>query len=141
MRFDTVVNNMAAKAAASNSIDLCGGDQWRPFVHVRDVAKAVILAMEADDRLVRGEVFNVGSTDSNYQIAEVAGINLEEMPGTKLNQTSTVVDKRNYNCIFDKIHKKLNYKCTLSVRDGIREIGQFVQNEKPDLSSPEYNNY
>lgn len=141
MRFDTVVNVMAAKAAASKSIDICGGDQWRPFVHVRDVAKAIILAMEAEDRLVRGEVFNVGSTDSNYKIAEVADMNIEEIPGTKLNQTSTTVDRRNYNCIFDKIHKRLNYKCAHSVRDGIREIAQFVQKEKPDLNSSEYNNY
>jgi dTDP-4-amino-4,6-dideoxygalactose transaminase/nucleoside-diphosphate-sugar epimerase len=141
MRFDLAVNIMSAKAAASKSLDVCGGDQWRPFVHVCDVARAIILALESDDKLVRGEVFNVGSTDSNYKIAEVADMILEELPETKINFISSTADKRNYNCVFDKIHKKLNYKGTLSVRDGIREVAQFVEKEKPDLSSPEYSNY
>jgi dTDP-4-amino-4,6-dideoxygalactose transaminase/nucleoside-diphosphate-sugar epimerase len=141
MRFDLCVNTMTAKAVTSKSLVVCGGNQWRPFVHVRDVARAVVAALEADDKMVRGEVFNVGSTDSNYQITEIANLISDEVPGTKIHNSTNVIDARNYNCIFDKIHKKLNYKGELSVRDGIREVAKFVNINNPDLNAQEYSNY
>jgi dTDP-4-amino-4,6-dideoxygalactose transaminase/nucleoside-diphosphate-sugar epimerase len=141
MRFDLAVNTMTARAVTSKALNVTGGNQWRPFVHVRDVARAIILALEADEKMACGEVFNVGSTDSNYQIAEVATMISKEVPGTIILKSANVIDERNYNCIFEKIHKRLNYKCELSVRDGIREVAQFVNNEKPDLNAPEYTNF
>ena len=141
MRFDLAVNMMTAKAMNTGLIDVFGGAQWRPFVHVRDVARAFVIATGAADHLVRGEVFNVGSTDSNYQIDDVARIISEEVPGTIVTCNSTVVDTRNYNVIFDKIHKKLNYKAEYSVRDGVREIASFVSRYVPDLTAREYSNY
>lgn len=141
MRFDLAINTMTAKAVNSRSIDVFGGSQWRPFVHVQDVAKAFVMAVEADDKLVRGEVFNVGSTDSNYQIDDVARIIADEVRGTAVISNSTIIDMRNYNVIFDKIHKKLNYKAEFSVRDGIREIARFVSKEKPEINAKEFSNY
>lgn len=141
MRFDLAINVMTAKALINGVIDVFGGNQWRPFVHVRDVAKAFIMAMEAEDKKVRGEIFNVGTTDSNYQIEDIAKIIIEELPGTRINNNSSVVDQRNYNVIFDKIHKKLNFKSQYSVRDGVREITSWIKSEKPDISLNVYNNY
>lgn len=141
MRFDLAINIMTAKAVSNSVIDVFGGDQWRPFVHVQDVANAFIAAMEADDHQVRGQVFNAGSTDSNYQIEDIAKVIAEEIPGTSINNNSTLVDQRNYNVIFDKIHKKLNFKSQFSVRDGVREIAAWLRSEKPDISQKEYSNY
>ncbi len=141
MRFDLAVNIMTAKAIHNKSVDVFGGNQWRPFVHVRDVARAFVMAMEAPDKQVNGEIFNAGSTDSNYQIEDIANMIAEEIPGTKINNNTAIVDQRNYNVIFDRIHKKLNFKSQYSVRDGIREIAEFVTTEKPDLSHKFYSNY
>lgn len=141
MRFDLAINIMTAKAVNNGVIDVFGGNQWRPFVHVRDVANAFIAATETDDHHVRGQVFNAGSTDSNYQIEDIAKIIAEEIPGTSINNNSTLVDQRNYNVIFDKIHKKLNFKSQFSVRDGVHEIAAWLRSEKPDISRKEYSNY
>jgi dTDP-4-amino-4,6-dideoxygalactose transaminase/nucleoside-diphosphate-sugar epimerase len=141
MRFDLAINTMTARAVNTKAIDVFGGSQWRPFVHVQDVAKAFVVAMEADDRLVNGEVFNVGSTDSNYQIDDVAGLIADEVPGTVVTSNSTIVDMRNYNVIFDKIHKRLNYKVEFSVRDGIREVADLMREHKPDINAKEYSNF
>lgn len=141
MRFDLALNTMTARAVKTNSITVQGGKQWRPFVHVRDVAKAIVIAAEADDAHVRNEVFNVGSTDSNYQISELAKIIAEEVPGTVINELVSNNDARNYNCIFDKIHKRLNFKAEISARDGIREIVRYVEQVDPDIEAPEYSNF
>jgi dTDP-4-amino-4,6-dideoxygalactose transaminase/nucleoside-diphosphate-sugar epimerase len=141
MRFDLVVNTMTGRAVKTKTLNLNGGSQWRPFVHVRDVARALVLAMETDDEHARGEVFNVGCTDSNYQISEVAKLISEEVPGTRIFESPDSSDLRNYNCIFDKIHKKLNFKAEISVRDGIREIARFVKNLNPDINAKEYSNF
>jgi dTDP-4-amino-4,6-dideoxygalactose transaminase/nucleoside-diphosphate-sugar epimerase len=141
MRFDLAINIMTAKAVTDQSIEVFGGKQWRPFVHVWDVANAFVTAMEAPDQYVKGEIFNVGSTDSNYQIDDVAKIIAEEVPGTQITDHPTMVDPRNYNVIFDKIHKKLNFKTLYSVRDGVREIAEFMREENPDISEKKYSNY
>lgn len=141
MRFDLAINIMTAKAVSNGVIDVFGGNQWRPFVHVRDVANAFVMAMEADDQQVRGQVFNAGSTDSNYQIEDIAKIIAEEIPGTQINNNSSAIDQRNYNVIFDKIHKKINFKSQFSVRDGVREIAAWLRSVKPDISRKEYSNY
>lgn len=141
MRYDLAINVMTAKAVYNNSVDVFGGNQWRPFVHVKDVASAFVLSLEAPDDLVKGEIFNVGSTDSNYQMDDVASIIKEEFPGLKINSATNFIDQRNYNVIFDKIHKKLNFKTRFSVRDGVREIKAFLQQNTVDISDPVYSNY
>ena len=141
MRFDLVVNTMTGRAVKTKSLTVNGGSQWRPFVHVRDVARAIVMALEADDVHARNEVFNVGCTDSNYQISDVAKLIAEEVPKTRIIESTDCADLRNYNCIFDKIHKKLNFKTETSVRDGIREMARFVKNLNPDINAPEYSNF
>ena len=141
MRFDLAVNIMTAKAISTGAVDVFGGSQWRPFVHAQDVATAFVMGMEADDSIVRGEVFNVGSTDSNYQIQDIASLIAEELPDTVINNNTALVDARNYNVIFDKIHKRLNFKCNFSARDGIREIIDYCKEVKPNINNQEFSNY
>ncbi|HLY18364.1 MAG TPA: NAD-dependent epimerase/dehydratase family protein, partial [Bryobacteraceae bacterium] len=59
-RFDLVVNLLSAKAAQDGVITIYNGDQWRPFVHVRDLVEAVALVLESPARTVAGQIFNVG---------------------------------------------------------------------------------
>lgn len=141
MRFDLAINTMVAKAIYGKGIEVFGGEQWRPFVNVKDVAKAFVLAFESDINLVSGEIFNVGSTDSNYQIKDVAAVIAEEIPDTQVSESPSIVDLRNYNVTFEKIHKKMNFKCDYSVRDGVRELATYVSLMHPDINDPIYSNY
>ena len=60
-RFDLVVNLLTAKAAQEKKIVIFNGEQWRPFIHIRDISSAFRAALRAPLELVSGEVFNVGS--------------------------------------------------------------------------------
>jgi dTDP-4-amino-4,6-dideoxygalactose transaminase/nucleoside-diphosphate-sugar epimerase len=141
MRFDLAVNIMSAKGVYDKAIDVFGGEQWRPFVHVQDVAHAFVLSINAPKTLVDKEIFNVGSSDSNYQIQDIAKIIEEEIPETIATHNSSMIDARNYNVNFTKIHKALNFKTRFSVRDGVREMRTFVEENRPDLSHSNFNNF
>src|SRR5580704_10974671 len=65
MRFDLVVNVFVARAASSGKITVLNGEQWRPFLHVQDAARAVVACLEAETSAVAGEIFNVGSASLN----------------------------------------------------------------------------
>ena len=79
MRFDLVVNTMTMKSFTDKKIQVYGGKQWRPLLHVEDAADVYIRCIEADLKDVGNQVFNVGSDEQNYQIDEIA-----EMVGTTL---------------------------------------------------------
>src|SRR5262249_41439235 len=75
MRFDIVLNNLAGYAWTTGEIKMTSdGTPWRPLVHGLDIADAVARALDAPRERVHGEVLNVGSTDQNYRIREVAEI-------------------------------------------------------------------
>jgi nucleoside-diphosphate-sugar epimerase len=123
MRFDLAINVMTKNAYVNRRIMVDGGGrQWRPFVHVRDVAEAFQLAMTSDARLVSGEVFNVGSTQNNVQILNLAFRVRDAVPGTEVVHAPTDPDLRDYNVDFDKVHAKLDYTTRRTLDDGIREV-------------------
>ena len=73
IRFDLVVNNLTAWAYTTGVVYLkSDGTPWRPIVHVEDIARAYIAALEADRELVHNQAFNVGLTTENYQIRDIA---------------------------------------------------------------------
>jgi len=65
-----VVNLLTARAAATGKITVFNGQQWRPFLHVRDAARAFMVCMEAEPAVVAGEIFNVGDYNLNYRLTE-----------------------------------------------------------------------
>ncbi len=71
IRFDLVVNLLAAKAVVEHHITIFGGDNWRPFVHVDDAALAIQKVLDAPQALVSQQTFNVGSDEQNYTIQQV----------------------------------------------------------------------
>lgn len=123
MRFDLAVNVMTKNAYVNRRIVVDGGGrQWRPFVHVRDVADAFHLAMVSDAKLVNGEVFNVGSTQNNVQILNLAFRVRDAIPGTEVAHAPTDPDLRDYNVNFDKIQRVLDYSTKRTIDDGIKEV-------------------
>ncbi len=123
MRFDLAINIMTMRAWKEHNIYIMGGgEQWRPFVHVRDVIKAFILCMDAPSEKVAGETFNVGSNDQNFQIKQLAQYVVNVIPNATIHRIPDDADNRSYNLNFDKISNTLGYKTEFNINDGIIEI-------------------
>ncbi|MFH1914188.1 MAG: SDR family oxidoreductase [Pseudomonadota bacterium] len=129
MRFDLAVNIMTYHAFSKNEIQITGGgEQWRPFVHVKDAARAFASVLESETTLVRGEVFNVGANDHNFQIATLAYLIREELPfPVQVNHVLSDPDRRDYNVGFQKILDILGFKPEYSPMDGAKEIYEALK--------------
>ena len=121
-RFDLVVNLLTAKAARDGEITIFGGDQWRPFVHVADVAQAIIRGLEAPLANVKGGIFNVGSDEQNYTITQVGELVQRVIPQARLVTQPGDTDRRDYRVSFAKIQRELDFTPQYGVEDGVREI-------------------
>ncbi len=133
MRFDLAVNVMTKNAYVNRRITVDGGGrQWRPFVHVRDVADAFALAILADARLVAGQIFNVGSNTNNVQILNLAFRVRDAVPGTEVAHAPTDPDLRDYNVAFERITRELDYSTKRTIDDGIREVLQAIKDGQLD---------
>ncbi len=133
MRFDLAVNQMTATAVTTDKIKVMGGGkQWRPFVHVKDAARAFVLMLEAPADAVSGDAFNVGTDDQNVQILGLAERVAEVMPGVELEVQREDDDRRTYRVVFDKIKNTLGYEVTVSIEDAIREIVEDIKEKGYD---------
>jgi nucleoside-diphosphate-sugar epimerase len=120
-RFDLVVNLLSAKAWQDGVITIYNGEQWRPFVHVKDLSEAIILLLSAPLRAVSQQTFNVGDNSLNHTLTEVGEVIRRVFPGTRIEGVENA-DKRNYRVNFDKIEKRLGFRCRYHLEDGVREI-------------------
>jgi nucleoside-diphosphate-sugar epimerase len=137
MRFDLAVNVMTMRAWKERVIYIMGGgEQWRPFVHVRDVSKAFLLTLEAPLEIVDGEVFNVGSSELNFQIKQLAQFIVDIIPNVIIHTIPDDADKRTYNLNFDKIQKVLGFSADTKVHEGIVEVKQALESGIVDPQDP-----
>ncbi|HWB82790.1 MAG TPA: SDR family oxidoreductase [Bryobacteraceae bacterium] len=125
MRYDLVVNTFVKDAFSRGTLTLhYGGQMWRPLVDVRDAARAYIVALEAPDHLVAGQIFNVVS--ENHRISELAlrvreGLRRREIdPG--IQSTFEYAGIRNYRVSGKKIFHQLNYKPVVSVEESVAHM-------------------
>jgi nucleoside-diphosphate-sugar epimerase len=134
MRFDIVLNNLAGLAWTTGQIKLISdGTPWRPLVHVEDIARAIACSIEAPREAVHGKVFNVGDSEQNYRIREVAEIVSEALPGCRLTIGESDGDNRSYRVSFEKINGELpGFRCEKDARTGARELMEVF--ERIDLS-------
>jgi nucleoside-diphosphate-sugar epimerase len=121
-RFDLVVNLLTAKAVTEGEITIHGGEQWRPFVHVDDIARACILAMEASDEQVAGETFNVGADTQNHRLCELGTIIQRQVPLAEVVTNDRITDARNYYVRFAKIRDVLGFEPEHALAESIGEI-------------------
>lgn len=126
-RFDLVVNLLTAKAVKDGTITVYGGDQWRPFIHVQDIAKAVHLVIEAPRSKVAGEVFNVGDEAQNHTLAEVAAMIQRIVHGSKITDSGLDSDRRNYRVKFQKLQDTLGFKPDWSLEAGILQVKESLE--------------
>ncbi len=127
-RFDLVVNLFTAQAYNDGVITVKGSNQWRPFVYVGDLARAILKVIKAPIGKVDRQVFNVGDDKLNYTIGNLANVVKDivifdkNKIKVKLNIDDNINDKRNYFVSFSKIKTVLNFSTKTSLEDGIKEM-------------------
>lgn len=104
LRLDVVLNNLVAWAHTTGAIRLLSdGRSWRPLVHIRDIAKATVALLDAPADDVSGEAFNIGSTQQNYLIRDLAEIVRRRLPACEVTYASGAApDPRSYRVDFSK---------------------------------------
>jgi nucleoside-diphosphate-sugar epimerase len=125
IRFDLVVNNLTAWAFTTGRVYLkSDGTPWRPIVHVDDICRAYLAALEAPREAVHDQAFNVGTTTENYQIRELAEIVQEIVPGSRVEFAADAgPDKRCYRVDCNKIARALHgFKPQWTARRGVEQL-------------------
>jgi nucleoside-diphosphate-sugar epimerase len=123
MRFDLAINGIVLGLHKTGKIPVMrDGTQWRPFIHVRDVANAFIAVIQAPAEKVGGQVFNVGSEQQNYQIHPLA-----ELIGKSIGAPFQIEwygspDNRSYRVSFDKIKSTLQFTPRCTIGEGAVEV-------------------
>ena len=127
MRFDLAVNIMTLRAWKDRVIYVMGGGkQWRPFIHIDDIADVLVSGLEADADIVSGQIFNVGDDTMNYQIQQLAEFVLDVIPNVTVHNIPDDPDKRTYNLAFGKIKQRLGFAAKKTIHQGIVEIKEAL---------------
>jgi len=142
MRFDLVVNTFSMHAVVHKEITIHGGEQWRPLLHVEDAADAYVKCLRAPLSLIKGQIFNVGCSKQNYQIAELGQVISEVVPGTRIVKRAMNGDIRDYRVSFNKIQDLLGFKANHGVNESVKEIvAALNRGEISDVHGAKYYNY
>jgi nucleoside-diphosphate-sugar epimerase len=131
MRFDLSINAMTYGAWENRVIPLNrSGAQWRPLVHVSDVAEAICRLLEADQELVNGQIFNIGSSGGNFQLIQLAEAIQAALPGKVAIEWYGDPDFRSYRVDFSKLEQTLGWRAQFSVIDGVMEVFEALCTNK-----------
>lgn len=132
LRGDVVVNNLTGFAFTTGQVFLkSDGSSWRPLVHIRDISRAFLALMEADRAQVHCEAFNIGATDENYQIRDVAELVSRVVPGSAVTLSDEATnDPRSYRVTCEKFEVAFpDAVPEWTVQKGIEELyDAFVSN-------------
>jgi len=122
MRFDLTVNEFTRDLWADRDLEVFGEQFWRPYIHVRDAARAVRTVLDAPEDLVAGEVFNAGRSGENYRKLDLVEEIERQIDRGRVSFVPRNEDPRDYKVSFDKIRSRLGFETENTVPDGIAEI-------------------
>jgi nucleoside-diphosphate-sugar epimerase len=131
IRFDLAANLLVREAVLKGRAVIHSGEQWRPFVHVADAAKAFRAALAAPLEKVGGEVFNVGSDEQNVQFKELGALIAELVPAAEVATVPGDPDLRDYFVKFGKIAETLGFRPSRTLREGLRELKSAIEGGFP----------
>lgn len=144
LRGDVVVNNLTGFAFCTGQVFLkSDGSSWRPLVHVEDISRAFLAMAEADRSLIHAEAFNIGATEENYQIRDVAEIVADVVPESAVTLSDDAVnDPRSYRVTCAKFETTFpSARPTWTVRKGVEELYEAFQMHGLTLSDLEGDRY
>ncbi len=123
-RFDLIVNQFVLEAFTKRVLVIYQRGYSRSFVHIRDVARGVIMGLEAEQSKIRGQVFNLGTDNGNYSKDDIVNLVRKRMPEVEVEYKDLTFggDMRDITVSFAKIKSVLGFDTTLDVDDGIREL-------------------
>jgi nucleoside-diphosphate-sugar epimerase len=127
MRFDLTVNEFTREVALGKELVVFGEQFWRPYVHVRDAARAASLVLSAPLEQIRGQVFNVGSTDENYRKLDIVDLLKLRNPAANISFVHKDEDPRDYRVSFEKVKESLGFETERSVDTGIDEVISLIE--------------
>lgn len=122
MRFDLTVNEFTRDLWADRELEVFGEQFWRPYIHVRDAARAVRTVLDAPLERVAGEVFNAGRSGENYRKLDLVEQIRAQVPRGTVTFVRRDEDPRDYKVSFDKIRSVLGFETLTTVPAGIGEI-------------------
>lgn len=141
MRFDLTVNQFVMETLSQGALTVFGEQFWRPYVHVRDAARAIGAVLAAPQRTVAGQVFNVGHTDENYRKLDLVEIIRRLVKPVHVDFVTVADDPRDYKVSFERIRQTLGFVPERRVPEGVREIAQAIASGAlDDLGDPRYSN-
>lgn len=126
LRLDLLINDLTYQAVRQKYIVVYEADFMRTFIHVHDIARSFLFALDNIDRM-RGEVFNVGSESLNYSKRDVCEL-IAEKTGALVHYADVGedADKRNYTVSYAKI-RNLGFETTISLEDGVDELARALE--------------
>jgi nucleoside-diphosphate-sugar epimerase len=125
LRFDLVLNNLTAWAYAKGRVHIkSDGTPWRPIVHVEDIARAFLAVLEAPRQVIHNQALNVGQTEENYRIRQLADIVKDVVHGSRIDYAKDGgPDVRCYRVDFGKIGRLLpSFEPRWNARRGVEEL-------------------
>jgi nucleoside-diphosphate-sugar epimerase len=136
IRMDLVVNTLCAKAFFEKKITVFGGDQFRPLLHVKDVARATVLAIKSNKK----GIYNLAY--KNMRIIDIARLIKKAFKNTKIISTNIKFqDARNYRVATSKVYKELGFRAIYNVRYGIKELKSLLEEKRvKNFNDPRYTN-
>ena len=133
MRFDLTVSEFTRELAVGNELTVYDANTWRPYCHVQDFANLIIRVIESPTNKVSFEVFNVGGNANNATKKMITDYILKEIPNGRIRYDGDKKDKRNYKVSFEKVHSILGFEPVFSIKDGIKELVDAINNHVFDL--------
>jgi len=141
MRFDLTVNEFTKEMLVHRKLVVYGEQFWRPYVHVRDAARAITTVLAAPREAVAGQVFNVGATEENYRKLDLVEMVRKRVGEADVQFVHKEEDPRDYRVSFERIRDRLGFTITQRVKDGVNEIADAIEaGIFDDLENPMYYN-
>jgi len=144
LRLDLVLNNLVAWALTTGKVLLLSdGTPWRPIVHIEDISRAFLAVLRAPREKIHGEAYNIGRTEQNYRIRELAEIVAETVPGSVVEIAEGAgPDKRCYRVDCNKIDRELpDWNPQWDARKGAQELYAAYREANltlADLEGPDF---
>lgn len=128
-RFDVIVNQFVYDAYFKRKLMIYQRGYSRSFIHIADLVRGIMLALQSPIDRVRGEVFNLGSADGNLTKDQIVTYILKRLPETQVIYKDLTFggDMRDLLVSYEKIETQLGFKAKLSIDDGIREVLHALQ--------------
>ena len=134
IRLDLVVNILVTKALTEGKLTVFGGEQWRPLLHVVDVANAIAQTIESD---ITG-IFNLHY--KNFKIIDIAEAIVKKVPSATIETTPMKFqDARNYQVSSEKLYQESGFKASTNLSKGIEEIYNLISNNR--IKNVHHNRY